>query len=306
MTTSYNPILSKEELSRWGLLNKIPIPDANTALVFVGNGEPTMIITEGQKGLTRGEIVWGKYSLVYKVDLSDFTICFECKLPCVTDAFDFQAEVTFTCSVREPEIIVRRNVRNIYSVLQPFIIDEMRRISRKYELEEIGVAEKEISDNFKIKIYDIDIFNFRNLYIRLSLEAEARKLIRRKKILLEEHELEIIRFQQEVELQTKRNQQECQEIKLSLLEEMEIQMLRQNLQKQKMQFEEEQVQQQNLFHMEMIKERDKFYKTIPHTDKRTLFALPVAQRLKGGIYVGGNALFIGDVAGYNVIKDDNK
>lgn len=107
MPELHNPIIGREELSRW----RTPVPDANTALVFLGNGQPTFTIRESQKGLTKGEILWGKYSLVYKVNLSDFPIAFNCNLPCATDAFDFQAEVRFLVSVREPEIIVRHFMR---------------------------------------------------------------------------------------------------------------------------------------------------------------------------------------------------
>ncbi|UKP00517.1 hypothetical protein [Nostoc sp. UHCC 0870] len=276
MTISYNPIISKEELLRWDILNKIPVPDANTALVFVGNGQPTITITEGQKGLTRGEIVWGKYSLVYKVDLSDFPIGFECKLPCATDAFDFQAEVKFTCSVREPEMIIRRNVTNISSVLQHLIIDEMRRISRRYEVEESGAAEQEISNNLRAKIHH-EGFNLKTLYVTLSLEEEARERIRRKKRLSEEHELEKIRLQQEAELQTKRNKQERQEVKAGLLDEMEIQMLKQNLAKQQKIFEEEQARRQELFQLEIMKQRTEFYSTMLQAGQWQMLALQLAQ-----------------------------
>lgn len=276
MVNLYNPIISKEELSRWDLLNKIPVPDANTALVFVGNGQPTVTITEGQKGLTRGEIIWGKYSLVYKIDLSDFSIAFGCKLPCATDAFDFQADVHFICSVREPEMIVRRNITNIYSVLQPLIIDEMRRISRRYEVEQSGLAEQEISGQLKTQIY-AEGFNFKNLHVSLFLEEEARERIRRKKRLLEEHELAKMRLEQETEIQTQRNKQERQEVKSSLLDEMEIQMLRQNLEKQRKQFEEEQARRQELFQLEMMKQKADFYSSMLQAGQWEMLALQLAQ-----------------------------
>jgi hypothetical protein len=262
MPELHNPIIGREELSRW----RTPVPDANTALVFLGNGQPTFTIRESQKGLTKGEILWGKYSLVYKVNLSDFPIAFNCNLPCATDAFDFQAEVRFLVSVREPEIIVRRNITDLYSVLQPLITDEMRRISRKYQVEESGAAEQEISANLKTKIYD-EGFNFKNLTVQLSLEEEARERIRRKKRLIEEHELDKTRIQQTAEIESQRNKYERQEKQASLFEEMQTQMLRQNLERQ-----------QESFQLEMMKQRTEVYSTMLQAGQWQLLALQLAQR----------------------------
>ncbi len=273
MSELHNPIIGREELSRW----RTPVPDANTALVFIGDGQPTFTITEGQKGLTKGEILWGKYSLIYKVNLSDFPIAFNCNLPCATDAFDFQAEVRFLVSVRDPEIIVRRNITDLYSVLEPLITDEMRRISRKYQVEQSGGAEEEISANLKTKIYD-EGFNFKNLTVQLSLEEEARERIRRKKRLIEEYELEKTHIQQEAGIQSQRKRYERQEEQASLLDEMQTQMLRQNLENKKTQFELEQARQQELFQLEMMKQRTEVYSTMLQAGQWQLLALQLAQR----------------------------
>ncbi|BAZ11232.1 hypothetical protein NIES4071_30580 [Calothrix sp. NIES-4071] len=273
MPELHNPIISREELSRW----RTPIPDANTALVFLGDGQPTFTLTESQKGLTKGEILWGKYSLVYKVNLSDFAMAFKCNLPCATDAFDFQAEVKFLASVREPEIIVRRNITDLYAVLQPVITDEMRRISRKYEVEQSGAAEEEISANLKVTIHQ-EGFNFKNLTVQLSLEEEARERIRRKKRLEEEHEIEKTRIQQTAELQSQRSKYVRQEEKASLFDEMELQMMRQNLESQKTQFELEQARRQELFQLEMMKQRTEVYSNMLQAGQWQLLALQLAQR----------------------------
>lgn len=299
MIESYNPIISTEELSRWRILDKVPIPDANTALVFVGDGQSLLTITEGQKGLTRGEILWGRYSLVYKVNLSDFPLTFGCKLPCATDAFYFLAEVQFTCSVSNPAMIVSRNVTDIRLVLEPLIIDEMRRISRKYKVEQSGAAEQEISAGLETKIYD-EGFNFKHLTIRLSLEEEARERIRQVKRIQEEHELEKTRLQQAAEIQrlkqeteqeltSQHNKYERQEVKSSLLDEMEKQMLIQNLEKQRTQFELEQARQREQFQLEqarqreqlqleMMKQKTEFYSAMLQAGQWQLLAMQLAQR----------------------------
>ncbi|MEH1970476.1 hypothetical protein [Nostoc sp.] len=46
MANTYNPIVSKEAL-RWGLLQRRPVPEPGTALVFAGDGQPLLTITQG-------------------------------------------------------------------------------------------------------------------------------------------------------------------------------------------------------------------------------------------------------------------
>ncbi len=275
MADIYNPIISREELSRWQILDKIPVPDANIALVFVGDGQPLLTVIEGQKGLTRGEMLWGRYHLVYKVDMSDFPIGFRCNLPCATDAFDFQAEVQFTCSVRDTEMIVRRNVIDIREILQRLIIEVMRRVSRKYEVEQSGAAEQEISDCVKTPIYD-EGFNLKQFTVTLSLEEEARERIRVKKRLQEEIELEKARqaleqqkAQQAVEEARKRENLELERIKqrqafeleqekIRLEQSIKIQTIQLELDKQKLEFETEQKRIQEQLEQERIRQRNQF------------------------------------------------
>lgn len=247
MADIYNPIVSREELSRWQILNKTPVPDANTALVFVGNGQPLLTVSEGQKGLTRGEMLWGRYHFVYKVDMSDFPIGFSCNLPCATDAFDFQAEVQFTCSVRDPEMIVRRNVMDIRQILKHLIIEVMRRVSRKYEVEQSAAAEREVSDSVKTAIYD-EGFNLKQFTVILSLEEEAREWIRKRKRLQEAAKLQLL----QQELERKRIRQSNK-------------------------FELEQVRQREQFQLEIMKQKTEFYTAMLQAGQWQLLALQLAQ-----------------------------
>ncbi len=295
MADIYNPIISKEELSRWQVLQQLLVPDPATALVFSGDGQPLLTITQGQKGLTRGEMLWAKYNLVYKVHMGDYPLHFSCNLPCATDAFDFQAEVKFTCSVHDPEMIVHRNVTDVRQVLERLIIEVMRGVSRKYEVEQSGAAELEISNCVKTAIYD-EGFNFKQLTVTLALEEEARKRLREKKRLQEEIELEKSRQalehqkaqleieqarqreQLELERIRQRNQFEREEEKANLQDAVQLQMLRQSLEMQKTQFELQQARQHEEFQLQMMKQKTEFYTAMLQAGQWQLLALQLAQR----------------------------
>ncbi|MGF1937692.1 MAG: hypothetical protein RM347_025435 [Nostoc sp. ChiQUE02] len=225
MANTYNPIVSKEAL-RWGLLQRRPVPEPGTALVFVGDGQPLLTITQGQRGPTKGEMVWGKYNMLYKVDISEHPLSFRCDLPCKTDAFDFHAEVKFNCSVHEPEIIVQRNVTDVYEVLEPLIDHVMRSMSRSYEFKEVGIAEREIGDRVKQEVYDAG-FQLNRFVLKLSLEQEVRDRIRRKTNIQEEVEVDItsIKGKSELEKTVIEEQNKLEKLKIES-DKLEIERLR--------------------------------------------------------------------------------
>ena len=200
MADTYNPILNKQESRGWQLFQQLPIPEPGTALVFSGNEQHFLTGTQGQRRPSRGEMLWGKYNLLYKVDMTEHPLSFLCELPCATDAFDFHADVRFTCAVHNPEMIVRRNVTDVRQVLEPLIVEVMRSMSRNYQVEESGIAEREIGDRVKKAVYDVG-FQLNRFVLTLSLEQEARQRIRQKKDIQDRAELEKTRSQSSIELE---------------------------------------------------------------------------------------------------------
>ncbi|WP_026730996.1 hypothetical protein [Fischerella sp. PCC 9605] len=225
MANTYSPIFSKEPL-RGGLFQRRPVPEPGIALVFSGDGQPLLTIAQGQRGPTKGEMVWGKYNLLYKVDMTEHPLSFRCDLPCTTDAFDFHAEVKFNCSVHNPEIIVRRNVTDVYEVLEPLIVEVMRSMSRNYEFKEVGIAEREIGDRVKQEVYDAG-FQLNRFVLKLSLEQEVRDRIRRKTNIQEEVEVDItsIKGKSEVEKTAIEEQNKLEKLKIES-DKLEIERLR--------------------------------------------------------------------------------
>jgi D-ribose pyranose/furanose isomerase RbsD len=294
MGIKHNPILSKEEIGGWRIFQKRPIPDPGTALVLSGEGQPLLTIKQGNNGITSGEIRWGKYNSIYKIDVTDFPLNFQCILPCATDAFDFKAEVKFTCSVKDPEIIIQRNITDIGAVLEPLIIEVMRRISRKYQVEDSGAAELAISNSIKQAIYD-EGFNIPQLVITLSLEEEARKRIREVKRLQEEVNIE--KERQALELQKEKlaiekrklqeeferestslqNQFSRSEEISKLQDEFGIEKMKQTLEMQRTQFEIYQLKMKEEFALEMMKQKTEMYTSMLQAGQWQQFALLLNQ-----------------------------
>ncbi|MDZ8110055.1 MAG: hypothetical protein RM338_31280 [Nostoc sp. DedQUE12a] len=291
---TYNPILKKEEVSRWRILQPRPIPDPETALVLSAEGQSLLVIKEGEKGPTSGEMLWGKYNLVYTIDTSKHPLRFACSLPCKTDAFDFQADVNFTCKVSDPLMIVRDNIRDVIQVLKPLSEEMMRTISRKHEVEDSGAAEREISDYIKKAEFKYKVgLSIEQFTVSLFLEQEARDRIREKKRIQEEIELEKVRQNLEkqkaqleidkakqrelLELERirQRNQFQREEQKTQIQGELELQKLKQDLEFDKTQFEIIQARQKEQLELELRRQREKF--ELESMELKMRFYAPILQ-----------------------------
>lgn len=222
MANTYNPIISKEDLPRWRLFQRRPVPEPGIAIVLSGDGQPLVTIETGERGLTNGELLWGKYNRLCKVDIGEHSLSFQCSLPCETDAFDFYAEVNLICSVKKPALIVQRNITDARQFLEPLIIDIMRRTSRKYKVEESGEAERTITRKVEEEVEDSG-FKLNRFTLKLSLETETRERIRERKHIQEtivtekakiEGTIEIEKIKQELEIQ--RSQFEIERTKIRM------------------------------------------------------------------------------------------
>ena len=222
MSETYDPLV-KEEIAQFRAFQKRFIADPGKVLVFSGEGKDLLIVSQGKQGPTFGELMWGKYSLLYKVDISEHLLRFQCRLPCATDAFFFDAEVSFSCSVDNPELIVRREIRDVKLRLEPLIVEVMREQSRNYMVSESGIAESNISDAIKSAVYDSG-FYISNLVLQLGLSEEAAEYVRNLERINREKELN--RAKQELEHQRKEFEQQARREE----ERLELERQRQQLQ----------------------------------------------------------------------------
>jgi hypothetical protein len=253
MAETYNPILAEEELARRGLFEQPPIPEPGVALVFSGNGRDLLTLKQGQKALTRGEVRWS-YNLLYKVDLTEHPLTFQCDVPCKGDAFKFYAEVTFRCKVRQPEVIVQNNITNVAQWIKDSVEDIMRVISRKHEVKESGNAEEEMRSIVGKAICEAG-FDLSNFTVKLSLSKEA---------------VEWIQGQTRIELEYRQKEEEAafqnKQIQLDLQAKLQQQELKHKLAKQQTEFE-----------LKLMEQKTNFYSSILQSGNLQLLALQLAQ-----------------------------
>jgi hypothetical protein len=207
---TYNPIISKEALPRLHLFQPHPTPEPGIALVLFREGHPLVTLWPGDR-LTAGEVRWGNYKTVYKIDITEHPFSLKCTLPCESDAFDFQAEVQVACSVDDPAIIVECNITDARAVLEPLIIDTMRSISRDYDVEETAAAERDITEAVKGKEYNLGL-QLNRFVIKLGLEEETRAHIRK----LRQIERDKERERREAELQRQRDELEIERMRMKM------------------------------------------------------------------------------------------
>jgi hypothetical protein len=160
----------EKELNRW---KRPESPRPGTAFVFVGDGKPSLTVYEGERGPTQGELLFGKYSTYYEVDMGDRSLNFYEKLPCA-DAFEFHAEIKLTYAVSDPALVVRRARTDAGLFLKDLAVDAMRRASRRYTHEQTGDAENAIAGRIEEEVRDNGFKLSRPAFVKLSLDEAVR------------------------------------------------------------------------------------------------------------------------------------
>jgi hypothetical protein len=200
------PLFFEHKLNRW---KRPESPKPGIAFVFSGDGT-SLTVREGERGATQGEVLLGKYTSYYEVDMGDRSISFYEKLPCA-DAFEFQAEVRLTYAVSDPALIVRRGRADAGQFLKDLAVDAMRRTSRNYGHGQSGDAEISVARRVEEDVRDNGFRLCRPAFIKLSLdEAIRNRLVNRQlsdqdfedqKVLLKrQSEIEELKVKQQSEI----------------------------------------------------------------------------------------------------------
>jgi len=315
MADTYNPLLETKDLGRQGLLQKPPVAEAGVALVFSGDGRPLLTVTQGQKTITWGEARWG-YNKLYRVDVTEHPLSFQCDVPCKGDAYQFHAEVTFRCSVRNPQAIVEKNITDVAQWIKSSVEKTMRDISRQYDIKDSGNAEIPMRRAVNEAISESG-FNLSNFILKLSLEQEVvdwiktdtriqeniqreqtqqdlEKQRRKFEIEQEEHRAELAKKQLEQqqiletefkrkELEAKLEQQKLeQELARKNLEQqqnLENELKRKHLEAklEQQKLEQELHQKQAEFEFKLMEQKTTFYSSILQAGNLQILALQLAQ-----------------------------
>jgi hypothetical protein len=211
MTKSTNLIISKER-PRLRIFHPRPKPEPGVALVLFREGQKLVTLWPGDR-LTSGEVTWGNYQTIYRVDVTEHSFSFSCNLPCKGEAFDFKAQIDVTYCVDDPRLIVKRNTTDVRAVLEPLLVNTMREISRDYEVEQSAEAESSLQRETMERStqYNIGI-RIDRFIVKLSLEDDARDHIRQ----LKQMERNLIQERKQDQLERQRLELEMERMRMKM------------------------------------------------------------------------------------------
>lgn len=165
MQETFNPILSQEDVRGWSLTKEIPVPAPNTVLVLSRSGGGLEVISHTGKPISFSRFKFGGYNFLYTVDVGKHILKIECPLPSSKPGFDFPTTLQIECFVSNPKIIVESNIQDVSLALSARLIDEMKQVSRDYDLQENAVAEKDINRSVRRRVIDQNCFGDLGLQI---------------------------------------------------------------------------------------------------------------------------------------------
>ncbi|MBR7827930.1 hypothetical protein KDK95_16555 [Actinospica sp. MGRD01-02] len=177
MTATLPLILSSEPVQR-GLLAPAKPSRPNVAVVYAtGFGE---VACFDGRPLSRSQQLMSKYRIRYEVDLSDHrrTAKLESSpLPALGDAYYFETVVDVGFRVVDPEAVVRRNVDDALIIVYSFLIECLRPITRRHDIQDAQGAEDEANGLFRQPARLPEGIEIYRCVARVSPDAAARRHI---------------------------------------------------------------------------------------------------------------------------------
>jgi len=167
-----DPIRAVRELRRFEFVRTRPHLTADGAIVLVaGDGKATAYSAD--RPPTRGELVVRDLRMLYEVDMGHHQQYFEFRLPAQGDAFFFQAEVDITWWVEQPELVVRRAIRDVRLRIEPVLRQLMIGRTRQFAIEDAAAAEEAVRQALAEAQIGADAGLQVRCVVRLALDSEA-------------------------------------------------------------------------------------------------------------------------------------
>lgn len=137
----------------------------------------------------------------YDVDTAHHWTAVGLALPAQEEAFSFRAWVSLTWNVHDPIAVARTGIRDVKPIIRGFLDHNLRAISRRYSIEEAGLAEDEMAGFLERKLGDIPYgLRLSLISVNVGLDEAAEKYLiaraeskRAQALAGDDHELETLR-----------------------------------------------------------------------------------------------------------------
>jgi len=167
----FTPILSKHELPKFNLFGPRPMGEPGIAIVLFQDHGSSTALSPGQP-LSAADLAWGKYRGYYRVDVGRHEFTFNVRLPSREHSLNFETSANMEYSVAHPSVVVDRQIHDPESMLRSRIVEKMRIISRKYNIEESEDAEFEINNQIQSGV-EFDGVLLTRISVELTPDVEA-------------------------------------------------------------------------------------------------------------------------------------
>lgn len=142
MELTYDPVLDRQPVPRWRLVNPLRPPAPGRALVLVPDKGAALTVLPGEEIPAAR---FGSYQSVYTVDLSEHRLILDIPLLSRDATFSFRSRVDVVCRVAEPAEIVARGIRDMSGALYGHLRKMLREVAREYDIAEFHEAERALN-----------------------------------------------------------------------------------------------------------------------------------------------------------------
>ncbi|MGB3615730.1 MAG: hypothetical protein WBA10_18180, partial [Elainellaceae cyanobacterium] len=148
-------------------------------IVLYQDGQEPLVVGAADKAPSRADLLFGTYRWLYKVNIGRHVWSFPCELRSNTTAFSFQAEITLSCYVDDPVVVVRQHAGqvDVCQMLQSRMFEVLESVSCEYDIHDDSSAAMGMRSRFKQPVAESG-FMLQLVSLKLSSEAPIAELIR--------------------------------------------------------------------------------------------------------------------------------
>ena len=145
---SVNPIIEERQIGRFELLRNRPPVRSNISVVLVKSNGEHIVFPPGNRP-TAGKLIWKDVRTLYQIDMGVHQVRFEADVPSHGDALRFQAVVDVEWRVSNASLVIANGIRDVKEALRPSVFARVRKITRKFDIEQAESAEDTIEEALK-------------------------------------------------------------------------------------------------------------------------------------------------------------